>query len=494
MSKTVLIHSGIAEMRIAQIANGALTRYWSEPRFTESGSGVRVGDIVIARVKRVVPAINAAFLDIGAERDGFLSARDAQLRGSKNRGQAKISELVHEGEALFVQVLRDAADDKGARLSVELGLAGRYIVFAPDGGRVTLSRKIEDEGERARLKAVLEAECGAESESGFVVRTAAIGASETALKEDAAYLSRLWKEIEKNADAVDPPQTLYREPGLVERVLRDFVGPEIERVIVDDAHALNAARRYVEAAMPDFAERIVPHQGPAPLFAEYGIEDEIAALGEAEVSLASGGWIIIEPTEALTAIDVNSGRQAGRDDLEATALNADLEAAETIARQLVLRGIGGLIAIDFIPVADEGAFANVVEHLRGSLTEAGVAAEIAQMPRMNLVALTIRRSHASLEERAKEKCDACAGHGRRAGVETVALDALRQVEACAAAAPGQGIAMRVGAEVAAWLEAHSKDLRAELARRGIVKLRVFPENARKREDFSVETMGAEATP
>jgi ribonuclease G len=490
MSRRILIHSGIAETRIAQVSDGALERYWSEPRFLGETAGVRVGDIIFTRVKRVLPAINAAFLDIGTERDGFLSARDAQIRASGARASGTISECVHEGEAILVQVLRDPSDDKGARLSVEITLAGRYAVFAPEGGRVTLSRKIEDEEERRRLKAIMEDM--REAGSGFVVRTAAIGAAETSLREDAAYLTKFWREIAAKAGEIDPPETLYREPGLIERVLRDHAGPEIEKVVTGDLSALNAAKNYAQAAMPDFAERIVLHEGKAALFEDYGIEDAIAELSDAEIPLPSGGWITIEPTEAMTTIDVNSGRQTARGDLDATALQTDLEAAEMIARQLVLRGAGGLIAIDFIPVSGDDAFEKITARLREALKEVGLAGEVAQLPRMNLVALTLRRSHASHAERATEQCGHCGGRGARASVETIALEALHLVEASAAAAPGAGIAMRVSGEVGAWLEAHSKELRAELARRGITALRVFPEKGRAREDFSVETTVTEA--
>ncbi len=499
MTEQLLIHSGIAELRIALLNDGALERYWSEMGLKEEDGEARaetsnVGDIVLARVKRVVPVLNAGFVDIGDGRDGFLSACDAAKRGSGRGIEApKISELVHEGEALLVQVLRDAMGDKGARLGLNLNIAGRYLVFTPEGGRVLLSKRIEDEAERTRLKSLLESMAETKSGAGFVVRTAAIGASEEELREDVEHLTTIWEEIAAAQEADEPPVTLHHELGAIERALRDQVGPEIENIIIDDRQAFNAARGYAEKAMPGFAKRISLHESATPLFDEHGIEDEISALQFSEVALANGGWIIIEPTEALIAIDVNSGKHIARSDLDTTALAVNREAAEMIARQLVLRSIGGLIVIDFIPMADEGAFDRLVEILADKLKLAGVHADGARMPGMNVVVLTVKHMRKSVNAQAMEPCESCDGHGRRQSMSTIALNALRQVESAAAAAKGTPIAMRVSAEIAAWLEERAEPLRAEFSRRGISALRVFPEPERARDSFSVETLGKEDT-
>jgi ribonuclease G len=500
MTKQLLIHCGIAELQIALVHDGVLERYWSEmvlgDEDGEERSGLsRVGDIVLARVKRVLPALNAAFVDIGDQRDGFLAARDAQKRGSVKRDEApKIAELVKEGEALLVQVLRDAMGDKGARLGLNLTIAGRYLVLAPNGGRVLISRRIEDEVERARLKSIIEAMGQAKEDLSFVVRTAAMGAEEEELREDVEYLAGVWEEIVEATSGHEPVETLHHELGAIERTLRDEVGPELVQVIVDERRALKSARAYAGEAMPGFAESIVLHESASPLFAEYGIEDDIAALRLSEMALPNGGWITIEPTEALTAIDVNSGKHIARSDLEATALAVNLEAAQMIARQIVLRSLGGLIVVDFIPLVDSDSLDKVALLLAEQLKRGGAAADVKHMAGMNIVAITVKRLRKSLDGRATEACAICDGHGRRQSISAIALDALRQVEGAALAAPGTPIAMRVSAEIAGWLEERTSALRAELNRRGITALRVFPEPERARDSFSVETLGTEAAP
>jgi len=497
MPKQILIHSGIAELQIALVDDGLLERYWSEMDLEGEDGEARlelsqVGDIVLARVKRVLPALNAAFVDIGGERDGFLSARDAVKRGSGPRDDAlKISELVREGETLLVQVLRDAMGDKGARIGLNLTIAGRYLVFTPEGGRVLLSRKIEVEAERTRLKSILEATAEVKSGAGFVVRTAAIGASEEELGEDVEYLAGIWEEIAAAQENDEPPMTLHHELGAIERALRDQVGPEIERVIIDDRQTFKAAHGYAEEAMPGFSERIVLHESSSPLFVEHGIEDDIGELQFSHISLPNGGWIAIESTEALIAIDVNSGKHIARSDLEGTGLAVNLEAAEMIVRQVVLRSLGGLIVIDFIPIADDEGFDRLIGILAKQLKQAKLHADVVRMPGMNIVALTIKHTRKSVDRRTMEVCTSCDGHGRRQSIPAIALDALRQVERAALSAPGIPIAMRVGSEIASWLEEHAEPLRFEFSRRGITALRVFPEPHRERDSFSVETLGKE---
>jgi ribonuclease G len=500
MTKQLLIHRGIAELQIALVHDGVLERYWSEMVLggedgRERTGASRVGDIVLARVKRVLSALNAAFVDIGDRRDGFLAARDAQKRGSVKHGEApKIAELVREGEGVLVQVLRDAMGDKGARLGLNLTIAGRYLVLAPDGGRVRLSRRIEDEGERARLKSILEAMEQANGDFSFVVRTAAIGAGEEELREDVEYLTDVWEEIVAATSSHKPVETLHHELGAIERTLRDEVGPELEQVIVDERQALESARAYAEDAMPGYAESIVLHEGASPLFAEYGIEDDIAALRFSELALPNGGWITIEPTEALTAIDVNSGKHMARSDLEATALDVNLEAAQMIARQIILRSLGGLIVVDFIPLADDDSLDRVASLLVEQLKRGGAAADVKHKAGMNIVAISVKRLRKSVDRRATEACAICDGHGRRRSVSAIALDALRQVESAALGSPGTPIAMRVSTEIADWLEERSDALRTAFSRKGVNALRVFPEPDRARDSFSVETLGTEAAP
>lgn len=500
MTKQLLIHRGIAELEIALLNDGVLERYWSETVLEgEVGKGKagegRVGDIVLARVKRVLPALNAAFVDIGDQRDGFLVARDAQERDSLKRSESpKIAELVQEGEALLVQVTREAIGDKGAKLSLNLTIAGRYLVLAPKSGRVLISRRIEDEAERARLKSAIENLTRSNMDLGFVVRTAATGAGENELREDVQYLSGVWRELMEAKGKKEPVETLHRELGAIERTLRDEVAPELVRVIVDERLALESARAYAEKAMPGVGEKIHLYEGSSPLFAEYGIEEDISALRFSKLELPSGGWITIEPTEALIAIDVNSGKHITRTDLSATALDINLEAAQAIARQIVLRSLGGLIIVDFIPLLDDASLDKVTLLLAEQLKRGGAVADVRQTNGMNIVAVTVKRLRKSIDASDLEVCTICDGHGRRRSTSSVALDALRQVESAARSSPGTPIAMYVSTEVAGWLEERRGSLRTEFGRKGISALRVFPEAERARDSFSVETLGREPPP
>lgn len=494
MAKTLLIHAGIAELCAAVAEDGVLTRYWSEMTLDEEGNGARsgrAGDVVLGRVVRVMPGIDAAFVDIGDSRDGFLNARDAAPGGSHSDGRRRIGELVREGEAILVQVAKDAGDGKGARLTANVTLPGRLLVFSPAGARAAVSRRIEEAGERARLTAIVEEilrdGLPEAAGAGLVARTAAISASAGELREDAASLAAAWADICAARDTAAPPATLHAELGAVERLLRDEAGADIGRVLVDDASAFAAARDYAARAVPQMAERIEKYEGREPLFAAFGIEDGIAALAEARVDLPSGGWIVIEGTSALTAIDVNSGGHGGTADAQATALAVNGEAAEAIARQIALRGIGGLIAVDFLKLAREEDCERLAARLREALQEARIPAEVSIIPSLGLAALALRRRRRHW--RASETCTVCDGHGRRVSIAGAALEVLRGLESAAAA--GGRMQLRVSGEVAGWLEARKESLRPGLARLGLANIGVIAEPARARESFEVETLGAE---
>jgi len=492
MGRTLLIRSGIAELEAASLRNGVLEKYWSETLLAGAEEGTtapRLGDIVLGRVRRVIPGVDAAFVDIGEERDAFLAARDADPVIRPRDNALPISRLVQEGQAIVVQVLKDAAEGKGPRIGVRIALPGRLLVFSPGDRNVSLSKKIEDEAERQRLSSIISRAGG---EGGFVVRTAAAGAGEEELRAEIAALKSAWSQIVTRKTDAEPPELLHRDASALTRFLRDHISADLDEIIVSPCRAWNEVREWASAHAPELMERIVLHDGREPLFAVHGIEDDIAALSDSEVALPGGGHIIIGMTEALTAIDVNSGAHAGRGSLEGTALAVDSEAADMIARQISLRALSGLIVIDFIPVRDDAVFSTVVERFRGALKRLDIVAEVTRVPGMNLVAVTRKRERGSLAQRLSEPCSACHGDGRQPTTEALALDALREVERTHTSAPGKTIAIRVGSEVASWFEAHAALLRRALERQGIGGVRVFPEPARPRESFSVETNGAES--
>lgn len=514
MAKEVLINVGAGEIRVAVVENGVLDQLWLERSMgfeadrwrrraaAEAGGGRSImGDIVLGRVQRVIPAMQAAFVNIGLDRAGFLAAREARQRTAIFRDdpftdedrQLHISDFVREGEEILVQVVKDPIGEKGARLSANVTLAGRLLILAPNSPGIALSRRIEDEAERARLTAVIQEFAGDQSgdvlaDSGYILRTAAIGASAAELREDAARLTDVWREIAARRAGAESPSTLHTDAGPVERALRDEVDASVDRILIDDRDAAEEARAYAARAMPVLAGRIEPYESREPLFEAYGIEDEIEQLVEPRVSLPSGGWITVEATEALTAIDVNSGSYVQGGGLEETSLMVNLEAAEMIGRQLRLRGIGGLIVIDFIHLESKENIARVLQALETAASKGRVPVQILGMSEFGLVEMTRKRIRDPLVARLTESCRRCDGHGRRKTVETVAVEMMRQIERAHAAAPDKAIVLRAAPVMMRWLDAHDGDFRAALAKRGIMRVDIERGTDTRREQFTVETV------
>jgi ribonuclease G len=510
MAKDVLVNAGAGEVRVAVVEDGVLDQLWLERTIgLDDGYGMRrhcgarslVGDVILGRVQRVLPAMQAAFVDVGLERAGFLAAREARPRtatlhddpcADEDR-QLRIADFVHEGEEILVQVVKDPIGDKGARLSANLTIPGRFLILVANSSGVALSRRIEDEEERARLTAIVEAfapdlPCELAVRPGYIMRTAAVGSSADDLKDEALVLNAIWHGIVKRRRAATPPTTLHADLGPVERALRDEVDGTVDRILIDDRSALAAARAYAGRAMPGIAAKIEPYVGPEPLFDRFGIEEEITGLTSPRVALPSGGWITIESTEALTAIDVNSGSYVESSGLEETSLKVNLEAAEAIGRQLRLRGIGGLIVIDFIHLTERTNVARVVEALGAASSKGRVPSQILGMSEFGLVEMTRKRVREPLAKRMTENCRRCDGHGRRMTVEAVAVDMLRRVERAAAAAPGKAVVLRAAPVMVRWLEVHENEIRMALARRGVIQLRIETNNEQRRENFDVLTM------
>lgn len=511
MAKDVLVNAGVGEVRVAVLDGGVLDQLWLERTIgAEDGAkragvqnGARrnlVGDILLGRVQRVLPAMQAAFINVGLERAGFLAAREARPRTALFRDdpyteedrKLQIGDYVREGAEILVQVVKDPIGDKGARLSANITIAGRLLILVANSPGVALSRRIEDEAERARLTAIIEgilADAGSDvvKGTGFIVRTAAVGMGAGEIRDDALRLSHVWRTITEKRVWVSPPSALHTDLGPIERALRDEVDGSISRIVIDDRSAVNVARDYAARAMPEMAGLIEHYDGREPLFEHFGIEDEIESLSGPRVALPSGGWITIEATEALTAIDVNSGSYIEGVGLEDTSLKVNLEAAEAIGRQLRLRGIGGLIVIDFIHLSDAANSTRLIEALKEACAKGRVPSQILGMSEFGLVEMTRKRVRDPLAIRTTEDCRRCDGHGRRKTTETVALEILRRIERAATAAPGKAITVRAAPGVLRWLESHGEEIREGVARRGGSALRLEPTQDGRREVFEVST-------
>ena len=513
MPREVLINAGAGEVRVAVVEDGVLDQLWLErtigfeevpgrkrERAASGASRSIVGDIILGRVQRVLPAMQAAFVNIGLDRAGFLAAREARPRTAIFRDdpyteedrQLKISDFVREGEEILVQVVKDPIAEKGARLSANITIPGRLLILVVNSPGVALSRRIEDETERARLTAIVSSFSRADTPDlipnvGYILRTAAIGTGEAELREDAVRLCAAWRDIAARRKGASSPATLYMELGPVERALRDEVDGSVSRVLVDERDAAAAARAYAAIAMPDMRDKIQAYDGRLPLFEAFGIEDEIATLSQPRVTLPSGGWITIEATEALTAIDVNSGSYIASGGLEETSLKINLEAAEAIGRQLRLRGIGGLIVIDFIHLGEAANIQRVLDALNAACIKGRVPSQILGMSEFGLVEMTRKRVRDPLAKRLTEDCRRCDGHGRRKTVETVAVEMMRRMERSAAAAPGKEVVLRAAPVMVRWIEAHADEIRMALNRRGVMRFRVEAHADSRRENFDVET-------
>jgi ribonuclease G len=513
MTKEVLINVGAGEIRVAVVEDGVLDQLWVERMIgfeadrlrrraaaVAGGSRSVMGDIVLGRIQRVIPAMQAAFVNIGLDRAGFLAAREARPRTAIFRDdpfteedrQLRIGDFVREGEDILVQVVKDPIGEKGARLSANVTLAGRLLILAPNSPGVALSRRIEDDAERARLTAIVQELASNSSgeftsDAGYILRTAAMGASVQELREDAAQLSAAWREIAARRAKTGSPATLFSDAGPTERALRDEVDTGVDRVLIDDREAVAEARAYAERAMPVLASRIELYESRTPLFEAYGIEDEIAELIEPRVALPSGGWITIEATEALTAIDVNSGSYVQGAGLEETSLKVNIEAAVAIGRQLRLRGVGGLIVIDFIHLELPEHIARLLSALEAACSKGRVPVQILGMSEFGLVEMTRKRVRDPLVARLTENCHRCDGHGRRKTIETVAVEMMRQIERAHAASPDRKIMLHAAPVMVRWLDSHEEDFRAALAKRGIMRVDIERGSDTRRENFSVET-------
>jgi ribonuclease G len=438
VSEEILINVTPRETRVAVIENGMLQEVYLE-RASRRGY---VGNVYKGRVQRVMPGMQAAFVDIGLERAAFLHASDIVRPALANGGEGgnvepappagngggtpPISSLVHEGQEIVVQVIRDPIGSKGARLSANLSIPSRYLVLLPYARTLGVSVRIEDEGERQRLKDHLAGLIG-EDPLGYIVRTNAEGQSATALAFDVTYLGKVWRAVQENIAGTGVGERVYEELSLPLRALRDLLNEGIEKVRVDSRETFDKVRHFVHKFMPELDERIEHYDGERPIFDLYGAEDEIQRALRREVPLKSGGHLVVDQTEAMTTIDVNTGAYLGSRNLEETVFRTNLEAAQAAARQLRLRNLGGIIIIDFIDMVDEDHRRQVLRTLEKALARDHAKTTVYPMSALGLVEMTRKRTTKSLEYQLCEPCPACGGRGTLKTAETVTYEIFREI-------------------------------------------------------------------
>jgi len=440
-----------------------------------------IGNIYMGRVSRVMSGMDAAFVDIGTDRAGFLP-----LAGVGADGVAALDH-VDEGEAVCVQVIRDAIGRKGPQLSRQLSLAGRHLVYTPERDRIAVSRLIEDEDERERLIELMEGV--AAPGEGFILRTAAEGVGEDDLAADAEHLRALWDGVAANRATADVPGLVHADLGPVQRVLRDYAGGgELDAIRIDSPLALAEARTFCERFIPDAVPALAAHDGEAPLFELFDIEAGIERALFSHVGLLSGAGIVIESTEALTAVDVNSASFTGGFGPEENALRTNLDAAPEIARQIRLRNIGGLIVIDFIHMESEENWDHVLDVLDDGLARDRMPNRIVGRTPAGLVEVTRRRRRESLIQTLTAPCAGCDGAGRIKTPETIGFEVLRALRREAGRSAGGGLVVTAAGDIVEHLETAAKaGLAATAAALGRpVTLRAEPGYGRENFDIVVE--------
>jgi ribonuclease G len=427
MSAELLINVTPSESRVALIENGILQEIHIE-RHTKKGL---VGNIYRGKVSRVLPGMQAAFVDIGLDKAAFLHASDIAMHDELADDvtgtpieKKDIRELVRDGQDIVVQVVKDPLGTKGARLTTDITLPSRYLVFMPSVTHVGISQRIEDEQERERLKLLVEAFC--DENGGFILRTAAEGVSENELQQDAAFLRRLWDKIQSRVSK-KTSNVLYEDLPLARRVLRDFVGTELDRIRIDSKLSFTELQDFTKDYVPELSDKLEYYKGERPIFDLYDVENESQRSLERRVDLKSGGYLIIDQTEAMTTIDINTGAFVGHRNLEETIFNTNIEATLAIARQLRLRNLGGMVLIDFIDMMEPDHKRRVLHSLEVAMSKDRAKSNIHGFTALGLIEMTRKRTRESLEHILCGECPACKGRGSIKTVETICFEIMREI-------------------------------------------------------------------
>lgn len=472
MPSEIVINSTAVETRVAFVDNGVITDLLIE-RAKDKGL---VGSIFKGKVIRVLPGMQACFVDIGLDRAAFLYVGDIRAQEfsdeddivsdeepmHRHQGGSLplIQDLVKEGQDILVQVAKDSIGTKGARITTHVSLPGRNLVYMPTVNHIGVSRRIGNEEERKRLKEIVSSM--RPPEGGFIIRTASEGLNQKSVKNDMEYLTRLWKEIQRNYERKQGPGLVHEELDVELRGVRDLFTDDVKRLVVDDSKAHKKILKFVNQFMPRLKQHIELYQGESPLFDSYGIELEISrALGR-KVWLKSGGYIIVDETEALVAVDVNTGRYVGKHNLEDTIIKTNLEAVKEIAYQLRLRNCGGIIILDFIDMEKESNREKVLAALKEELAKDRAKTNVLSMSSLGLVEMTRKRTRESLTRTLCEPCNYCDGKGYLKSKTTVSYEIFRELKRDVKMKDATVTQVHVHPEIADWLYDEEREMLEEL--------------------------------
>ncbi len=504
MNKEMIVTSNGHQTMVAILEDDLVSEVFIE---RERQRGV-VGNVYNGRVSKVLPGMQSAFVDIGLERDGFLYVSDVvdtieeferlesgddeeeaeEGGGREAASQAKIEDLLREGQDVIVQVAKEPLGTKGARLTSHVTLAGRFLVFMPTVDHIGVSRKIESREERSRLRGIVRK---FRDEHGFtggvIIRTATEGRPEQDLIDDMTYFQRIWGEVRQRAESVRAPKVVYREQGLVTKLLRDLLTEDYTAIRIDDRQEYERVREMVQRVMPSLTARVKLYDKPFPIFEEYGVQSEIEKALKSKVWLKSGGYIVINQTEALVAIDVNTGRYVGKKHgrLEDTIVKTNLEAVKEIVRQVRLRDLGGIIVLDLIDMEEKKNRQKVFQAVEQELNKDRAPSKALQVSDFGLIIITRKRVKQSLERVLSEPCPYCSGSGVIKSVSTICYEILDQVRKLGPEIEGPAVLLRVNPEIARALKEEEAGVVKELKEALGKPIRLKPDPLLHHEQFDV---------
>ena len=489
MGKRIVVNAGLTETRVAVQEGALLTELYVE----REGRRSIVGSVHKGIVTNVLPGMQAAFVDIGLSKDAFLYAGDYTANVADDAAETvegleedadvdvdepeprrevrgPIEDVLRKGQEVLVQVSKESLGTKGARITSFISLPGRYLVYMPQAHRIGVSRRIRDEAERDRLRAAVR---GLNPPpGGFIVRTNAEGKGEAEFAADLEFLGRLWAQIQGRYDERRPPAVLHEEGDLTFRVVRDLLAPDVDEFLIDGREVYDRCAGYVQSLVPALAERVKWYDGRPPIFDAFGIEKEIEKALRRRVWLKSGGYIVIDHTEALVSIDVNTGKYVGKRDFEQTVLKINLEAVGEVVRQIRLRDLGGIIIIDFIDMEVPEHREQVEKAVKRALAEDKARTNVLAISELGLVEMTRKRVRQDLRSLITESCPLCRGAGVVKSSATLAAEVFRAIQARAAEAAGREVVVRVHPAFAEYLDAEHREVLPRLAEALDVKITI----------------------
>ncbi len=499
MKREIVVNSSLVETRVAVIEDGTLV----ELLIDDSHSQSLAGNIYKGRVLKILPGMQAAFVDIGLVRDAFLYVRDIyedmeayeqllteeseevetaedcdapppppprQEKPPRRHPHASIEELIQEGQEVLVQVAREPLGTKGARITSHVSLPGRYLVYMPTESHVGVSRKIESEGERTRLKQIIE-EINIPRE-GVIVRTAGVARSKAEIQADFEFLRSTWRAIKAKSETLKAPAMVQKDLDLIFRIFRDLITKDVTRLVVDSTREYERCLEYTESLFPELRQLLFLYTEDEPIFRSFGIEREIEKALRSKVWLKSGGYLVIEQTEALVSIDINTGKYVGKHDFEETILKTNREAAVEIARQVRLRDLGGIIIIDFIDMARQENRDKVMADLKEALKADRSPTNVSLLSELGLVEMTRKRVRQGLNQALSQTCAACGGLGWVRSTASIAHQALREVEWRLSRKGLPRIKVRASRDLVEWIRAEEAEILESLQQslRGEIEL------------------------